>query len=345
MQLYKHGGDIYTNPEVMLDFSVNTNPLGMPKTVKRALLTNIDQYAHYPDPECRELVATIALRENLPEEWILCGNGAADLIYRLCYAVKPHKALVLAPTFSEYEHALKQVDCQVIYHQLQEKDQFILTDKLEKKLVPGIDMLFLCHPNNPTGRLIPEHVMERILHKAGENQTIVVLDECFLDFTEGMSTKQYFNAVPGLVILKAFTKLYAMAGLRLGYMLTADKDLLNKTNEAGQCWSVSIPAQIAGVSALSCNNWEEKTRDLIIKERDSLSRHLEELGLTVYPSDANYLLFKSEISLYESLLQKGILIRSCQNFRGLDDSYYRVCVKTSSENDRLLEAIKEIIHG
>ena len=95
MQLYKHGGDIYTNPEVMLDFSVNTNPLGMPKTVKRALLTNIDQYAHYPDPECRELVATIALRENLPEEWILCGNGAADLIYRLCYAVKPHKALVL----------------------------------------------------------------------------------------------------------------------------------------------------------------------------------------------------------------------------------------------------------
>lgn len=345
MQRYEHGGDIYANPHVTLDFSVNTNPMGMPAAVGQELLSRVAEYARYPDPACRELRAAISLHENVPQDWILCGNGAADLIYRLCYAVKPRKALVLAPTFSEYERALEQVDCQVMYHMLKADNQFALTSEIEKQLIPGIDMLFLCHPNNPTGRLIQADVMGHILHRASENGTIVIVDECFLDFTDGLSAKQYLNNMPTIVVLKAFTKMYSLAGLRLGYLLTADRTLLDKTSNAAQCWSVSVPAQIAGRAALTSANWPQKTRRLIAEEHHFLSEGLCELGITVFPGDANFLLLRCKIPLYELLLQKGILIRACENFRGLDGSYFRVSVRQRSENNRLLQAIKEIIRG
>jgi len=156
MERFEHGGDIYGNPGVRLDFSVNTNPLGMPDAVRQALVSRVDEYARYPDPQCRTLRAAIALHENVPEDWVLCGNGAADLIYRLCYAVGPRRALVCAPTFSEYERALEQIGCRAAHHNLTAEEQFALTSDIEERLVPGIDALFLCHPNNPTGGLIPE---------------------------------------------------------------------------------------------------------------------------------------------------------------------------------------------
>ena len=339
----EHGGDIYGNPDVRLDFSVNTNPLGMPDAVRRALVSRVDEYARYPDPQCRELRAAVALHENVPEDWVLCGNGAADLIYRLCYAAKPRGALVCAPTFSEYEGALEQVGCQVARHALAKEDQFALTPDIEERLVPGIDMLFLCHPNNPTGRLIPGDLLGRVLSRARQNRTLVIVDECFLDFTDGLSAKRYLDGRPGLVVLKAFTKIYAMAGLRLGYLLTSDKGLLNKADVAAQCWSVSVPAQIAGAAALACTNWPGKTRRLVAKERRFLSANLTELGITVFPSDANFLLLRCERPLYEPLLQRGLLIRSCENFKGLDASYYRVGVKTRAENTCLIRAAKEIL--
>ena len=345
MEQYEHGGDIYGNPGVRLDFSVNINPLGMPDTVRQALVSRADEYARYPDPECRQLRAAIALHEKVPEDWILCGNGAADLIYRLCYAVKPRRALVCAPTFSEYERALEQAGCQVIYHSLMEECQFVLQPDIEERLIPGTDMLFLCHPNNPTGRLIQKDLLARILCRARQNRTLVIVDECFLDFTEGISSKRYLDGNPGLVVLKAFTKIYALAGLRLGYLLTADRVLLNKTNAAAQCWSVSVPAQVAGVSALTCGDWPDKTRRLVAEERLFLSENLAGLGITVFPSDANFLLLRCEEPLYEPLLQRGILIRPCKNFKRLGPPYYRVGVKTRAENTCLIQAVKGIQHG
>jgi threonine-phosphate decarboxylase len=185
--------------------------------------------------------------------------------------------------------------------------------------------------------------MERIMIRAWQTETIVVVDECFLDFTDGPSAKRFLPEMQRLCILKAFTKIYAMAGLRLGYMITSDTSLLQMVNTAAQCWSVSVPAQIAGTAALTCETWAEKTRRLIKEERKFLSANLENLGIKVFKTDANYLLFRSEHPLYEMLLQKGIMIRSCENFRELDSSYYRIGIKKRRENALLIQTIKELI--
>ena len=345
MRLYEHGGDIYGNPGVTLDFSVNTNPIGMPEEVRNALISRADEFMRYPDPECRELCAAIAKVEGVPSDWVLCGNGAADLIYRLCYAARPREALVCAPTFSEYERALGQTGCRVSRHIMTADDGFAMTDAIAERLVPGLDILFLCHPNNPTGRLIPADLMDRVISRARRNGTLVIVDECFLDFTGGASVKSYLAETPGLAVLKAFTKIYAMAGLRLGYILTSDGMLKSKTEKTGQCWSVSVPAQIAGAAALTSEGWVSTTRRLIAEERGYLSVNLMALGITVFPSDANFLLLRLERPLYEPLLQKGILIRKCGNFKGLDGAYYRIGVKTREDNKRLIQAAAEVLHG
>ena len=345
MERYEHGGDIYAHPHVQLDFSVNTHPLGMPEVVREALIARVAEFAKYPDTECRALCAAISAQESIPEEWVVCGNGAADLIYRLCYAIKPKQALLCAPTFSEYERALTQVGCTVDFHFLREEEQFALTRRTCEQLTPDIDMLFLCHPNNPTGRLIPKEVMKSILHRAHENRTTVVVDECFLGFTEGASAKEYLRDMPSLVVLKAFTKLYGMAGLRLGYLLASDEALLQSVRACGQCWSVSAPAQVAGLAALGCTDWQAEARSLTFAEWRFLAEGMQQLGITVYQSDANFLLLRSEQPLYEPLLRKGILIRRCENFPSLDETYYRIGVKTRAENTCLLQAMKELYHG
>ncbi|MDR1688476.1 MAG: threonine-phosphate decarboxylase CobD [Clostridiales bacterium] len=344
MKRYEHGGDIYTNAGIDLDFSANVNPLGMPDEVRSAIINRADEYARYPDPYCGELRCAISDFENIDPEWILCGNGAADLIYRLCYAVKPRKALICAPTFSEYELALRQTGCEVLRHALTQENKFVLTPDIAKALAPGVDMLFLCNPNNPTGRLIKSSVINEILAAARKSGTIVVIDECFLDFTRGISSKNLLADIPELVVLKAFTKMYAMAGLRLGYMLSANAELLNKTDAASQCWSVSSPAQAAGIAALSCKGWAEKTRQLVAKEREFMINSLSFPGMEVFPSEANFLLFRCKHPLYEPLLKKGILIRKCGNFAGLNNSYYRAAIKTHPENIRLIQAAEEILN-
>ena len=345
MEKYEHGGDIYGNPGVKLDFSVSVNPLGMPVEVRKALIAHVDEYARYPDPHCRGLRAAIAAHEDVAEDRILCGNGAADLIYRLCYAIQPRKALVCAPTFSEYERALEQVGCETAHYALAPDHGFAFAADMADRLSPGVDVLFLCHPNNPTGRLVPEDVLEFVLCRAGQNHTRVVVDECFLDFTSGVSSKKYLNKIPGLVVLKAFTKTYAMAGLRLGYMLTADGELLGRANGAAQCWSVSAPAQIAGAAALACDGWLDRTRRLVAEERVFMTEGLGRLGISVFPGDANFILFRCEQPLYAPLLRQGILIRPCENFVGLDGSYYRIGLKTRPQNRSLLQALDEILHG
>ncbi len=346
MRCVEHGGDIYGNPGILLDASVNTNPLGMPPEVRQALLSRMEEWGLYPDAECRALRAAIAEKEGVPADWILCGNGAADLIYRLCYALRPRTALVCAPGFSEYERALKQVDARVSHHTLKAEEGFALTEEIERKIVPGLDLLFLCNPNNPTGRLIPEALLARILKRARGTGTVVVIDECFLGFAgEGLSCKRHLRAMPALVILAAMTKMYALAGLRLGYLLCSNPKLLQKTKDAAQSWSVSTPAQIAGAAALSSAGWEENTRALIARERAFLMERLQELGAEVFPSEANYILFRAKKPLYAPLLEAGILIRSCVNFRGLDASYERIAVKTRDDNLRLIGAMKEILHG
>ncbi|MEG1560599.1 MAG: threonine-phosphate decarboxylase [Clostridia bacterium] len=346
MRRYEHGGDTYSCISVHLDFSVNINPFGLPIEVREAIISHISEYQSYPDPSSRELCKKIAMREGLDPEDILCGNGADDLIYRLCLSQKPKRTLLIAPTFSEYEKAALLSGSEIKYHRLHEKNDFALTEKITEDIAENIDMVFLCNPNNPTGKMVEPELIERILARCMAVGSILVIDECFLSFTDyGISSKALLNDYKNLVILDAFTKRYAMAGLRLGYIITKNRLLRDQVREFGQCWSVSAVAQEAGIAALNCIDYQERARCLIKKERRYLSESLAGLGFRVFLSSANYILFRCQHPLVEPLLKKRILIRSCANYEGLDESFYRVCVKKHEENEELIKALTEVMHG
>lgn len=329
-----------------LDFSANISPLGMPEGVRRAIAAAIPAAERYPDPLCRELTAAIAAKEGISAAYCLCGNGAADLIFRAAAAVKPKKALVTAPCFAEYEQALQTVDCAVERYFLKEENDFCPEDGFLEYITEEIDMVFLCEPNNPTGRTSPKEFLWKVLRKCRESGAILVLDECFCDFLEEPekhTMKEASEAYPNLILLRAFTKLYAMAGVRLGYCLSSDGALLEKMQNVGQPWAVSALAQAAGLAALREDAYVEKVRNLISKERAWLREKLQELHLKVIEGEANYLLFRSEKELTEPLRKKGILLRSCGNYHGLNDTWYRIAVRTHAENERLTAALKEAL--
>jgi threonine-phosphate decarboxylase len=353
-----HGGDIYSAREKLgtlsdfpeiLDFSANINPLGLPEGVRRALVDSVKDFDVYPDPLCRELVRTLASHEGISGEWILCGNGAADLIFRTVYAVKPKKAMVLAPTFAEYEEALHAAGCRVIRFPLQEKNGFRTGEDFLDALHERPDILFLCNPNNPTGQLIPGGLLLKILRRCREFGILLFLDECFNDFLDepqAYSLKDQLKTYDNLIILKAFTKIYAMAGIRLGHCMTSNADLLRKIREAGQPWSVSAPAQLAGVKAVEEKSYIEETRQLIDKERNYLIPELKSAGIEVIASNVNYIFVKDSCScekpLHELLFEKGILIRNCDNYHGLGPGYYRICIRKHDENVKLIKILNEV---
>lgn len=348
-----HGGDWagfeerYHRPP--LDFSVNVSPLGIPEGVRRAIVKAAGSADRYPDPFCGRLRAGIAEKEGVTMEQVLCGNGAAELIFRAVLARRPRRALLLAPTFAEYEAALRTVGCEVAYHPLREENGFALGEDILGAITPGTEMVFLCQPNNPTGMTIPRPLLLQILARCRTVGALLVLDECFCDFLdepEKHSLTGELRRGGELLILKSFTKLYAMAGARLGYCLCGSTTLLDTMSLSGPPWSVSSLAQAAGLAALEETDYVRQVRALIRTERPWLAEELRGLGLRVIPGEANFLLFRSETPLAEPLAQKGILLRECGNYRGLDDSWYRAAVRVHEENQRLIQAIREVLtHG
>ena len=328
-----------------LDFSANVSPLGLPEGVARAITAALPTADRYPDPLCRTLRAALSRAEGVPQEHVLCGNGAADLIFRLVWAVKPHKALVTAPTFAEYASALDTVGCEVKRFFLDETNDFAPTDALVDAVDESIDLVFLCQPNNPTGQLASPELVKKLLRRCGECRTILAVDECFLDFlpeSEALSAKKLL-ASPNFIILKAFTKLYGMAGVRLGYCLCSNTALLDKMQSAGQPWAVSSLAQAAGLAALDETAYVARVQVLIAQQRSILRDGLRALGLRVLDGSANYLLFQAPETLGESLRPRGIVLRSCGNYPGLDDSWYRTAVRTAPENQQLLKTLQEVL--
>lgn len=341
---YRHGGDIYSK-EIKYDFSANINPLGMPKAAADALLSSISSFEVYPDTNCTKLVKAISDYENIPERYILCGNGASDFIYRIAYAVQPKKALVTAPTFSEYEHALLNVGCEIEYEMLYEENGFELTERVLEK-IKDVDIFFLCNPNNPVGNTVCPKLLEMIVCQCSKTGTLLVVDECFMDFVnnrEILSAKRYSES--GIIILKAFTKFFALAGLRLGYILCDRIEMIEKLRRAAPCWNVSSAAQIAGTSALSEKGYIFKTIEYVMTERKYLSSELERLGFKVYPSKANFILFKVNFNLEKELLNYKIAIRSCENYIGLGNEFFRIAVRTHDENVKLINTIERILHN
>ena len=347
-----HGGDIYGYREDKgawpLDFSANVNPFGVPLAVQEAVKAAVTEADVYPDPLCRELVKALTVHERVAEEQVICGNGAADLIWRLVRALKPRKALLAVPTFAEYGLALQAEDCVIETYLMREDCGFQLDEGLLEALQPGIELLVLCNPNNPTGLCIEPPLLRRIVSRCAKLGAYLLLDECFIDFLDEPdvhSLNPLLGAYPKLVIVKAFTKLYGMAGLRLGYLLSADNDLLVRMREAGQPWAVSSLAQAAGLAALHDTAYLEESLPLIRQEREFLSTALQALGFRVYPSQTNYLFFYSEQqTLAQDLYERGILIRDCSNYQGLGPGYYRIAVRRHADHIKLLEALHASIN-
>ena len=339
-----HGGDVY-GEEVILDFSANTNPYGTPESVLHAIREVLPQVHRYPDPYCRRLTQAIAEFEGVPQAYILCGNGAADIIYAYCEALRPKLALELAPTFSEYSLGLNRVGCRVERYYLTQEKGFSLDDGFLTCLTRmQPEVVILCSPNNPTGRPISPALLEKILVICKEKSIRLFLDECFLDLShQGKSMKPFLAEYPGLFLLKAFTKSYGMAGIRLGYCMSSDGGLLEAMARTTQPWNVSTLAQAAGVAALGEQAFLEKTRALIARERPWLREALEGLGFWVCPSCANYLLFRGPVGLHEKLKRKQIAIRNCDNYPGLGPGWYRVAVRLHEENEMLIETIGEVL--
>jgi len=345
-----HGGDIYSYMEMNgakpLDYSANINPLGLPDNVKKALAQNIESYSAYPDTNCRKLKEAVSAYEKFEADCILFGNGAADIIYRICYALRPKTALLTAPTFSEYGQALENTGCKIEYFGLSPEYGFTVgTGILEQ--VSGKDIVFICNPNNPTGNLADRSLIYKLAEKCRKENCILVIDECFMDFIaekKSYSFIEYLEDFDNVIIVKAFTKIFAMAGLRLGYCLCSNKEILLKIEKAGQPWSVSTPAQVAGIAAIGDKDYLIRTARIIDEERGYLSKNLSSFGFTVFESHTNFILFKAEqTDLYDRLYKKGVLIRKCANFKGLDDTYYRIAVRCREDNEKLINAISEVI--
>ena len=349
---FLHGGDLQgaaeksgKEPSELLDFSANINPLGMPPGVREAVVESLEQSLCYPDPFCRRLRRELAEHTGQKPEHILCGNGGADLIYRLVYALRPKKALVSAPAFAEYEEALVQTETEILFHELGENP---VTEAFLERLSPDLDLVFLCNPNNPTGLLTEKPLIRKLLDRTRELGARLLLDECFLDFVPeeaAYTAADLLEKYPNLVILKSFTKLFAIPGLRLGYVLCSDTELLSQMQKAGQPWAVSEPAQAAGIAALRSEGFQEQTIRLVTEERAFLKKALEDLGFHVLDGQANYLCFRAQgdENLTERLLREGILLRSCANYRGLGKDYYRTAVRSRKENERLLAALGKVV--
>lgn len=329
-----------------LDFSANVSPLGLPQGVADAIVAALPTADRYPDPLCRELRTALSRAEQLPEPWILCGNGAADLIYRLVWALKPRRALLPAPTFAEYAAALESVGCEVKRKTLHEADDFAVTEAFVQAVNQSIDLVFLCQPNNPTGQITPPELVQRLVRRCADCGAVLVVDECFLDFLparDELTAKVFLHDTPNLIVLKAFTKLYAMAGVRLGYALCSNAALLDKMRAAGQPWAVSGLAQAAGVAALQETAYADAVRTLIETQRPRLAAGLRTLGLRVVDGQANYLLFNAPADFGGKLRRRGAVVRSCANYTGLDATWYRTAVRTEKENAALLKIMREVL--
>lgn len=336
-----HGGDIYRN-HVELDFSVNTNPLGVPKEIKSALYDAVGSCVLYPDIEAGKLKKAVSEMLSVPEEYLLFGNGASELFMAVVHGIKPRKTVIPVPSFYGYEYAAGAMGGEIIYYGVKQENTFSMLEDMKVLLKEGTDLLFLANPNNPTAKLIEKKALINFLLHCKERGIPVVLDECFIEFCgREFSLISEIERFDNLILIRAFTKIFSIPGVRLGYLVCSDPTLLGKIKSQLPEWNLSVFAQAAGCVCAKQTDFIKKTVEYVKKEREFLEEGLRELGFCVYPSAANFILFYSEKPLYEKLLKKGILIRDCADFRGLCRGYYRIAVKNRNENETLLREMAD----
>lgn len=351
---FKHGGNITEvagqyniDADSIMDFSASINPLGMSPAAKEAVLKAVDSAEHYPDTESRELVAALSEYHSIPSGNILAGNGSTEFIYLIPRVFRPKKALIITPAFSEYERSLKQAGCSVAYFPLDANERFRLDlSKLLLQLSKGYDTLWIGNPNNPTSAVIPREEMVEILAEAGRMEVLVVADEAFMDFSEDESIKGEIINFDNLIVLRSMTKFFALAGLRVGYVL-GSKKLINRLQSMKEPWSLNTPGQAAAAASLTDGSYRKESLRFMERERNFLFGGLKSLPfLKPHPSRANFIIARLKNDIKSGSLQKmlltehHILVRDCGNFHGLDGEFIRMAVKKREENTLLLKALR-----
>jgi threonine-phosphate decarboxylase len=353
---FDHGGTVFATARSLgidvgelVDFSASINPLGPPPGVRERVAAAFDRLVHYPDSDGTLLSGLLAQRHGVAPDCLCLGNGSTELIYLIPRLAAGSRALLIAPTFSEYGRALHLAGWQCDRHYLSASTRFALDlDLLATDLDRGYDLLFLCNPGNPTGRLYGRDEVAGVIGLCREHGTLLVLDEAFMDFCEEESAKDLVVDGGAGVVLRSMTKFYGFPGLRLGYAL-AEPELAARLAALRPPWSVNTLAQEAGLAALADPDYTERTREYVERERERLADGLAELrGVTVYPGAANYLLAElnggmTAAELQRALLARRLLIRDCAGFAGLDDRFFRVAVRTGRENELLLAALGDVL--
>ena len=348
-----HGGNLawaaslaHCAPADLLDFSASISPLGPPRSVCEAVQADFLLVRDYPDPAYGSLRAAIAHHHQVPTEYVMPGNGAAELI---TWAARELSALqacfCLAPGFSDYDRALNAFGCQPIGLPF-----FNSTSWEDLLLSQSIDLqqcgLLLNNPHNPTGELFTRERIRPFLSRMG----LVVVDEAFMDFLppeQAQSTINWVSEFENLIVIRSLTKFYSMPGLRLGYAIAQPKTL-DRWQQWRDPWSVNTLAISAGIAALQDSNFQQETWDWLSVANNRLFEGLSKIsGLSPVPGCVNFLLVsceKSVVALQAALLrQHRIYVRDCMSFEGLGDRYFRVAVKLPDENARLIKAISDVL--
>ena len=346
-----HGGNIYKfqreGKSSILDYSSNINPLGVPQKFIDIAKENFDKLTNYPDPYYIELREKIGEHNSVTKENIIVGNGATEILFLYMRAVKPKKVLVLAPCFAEYERALKSVGAQIEYFELKEKNNFYPDIQTLKKKLEGqhYDLFLFCNPNNPTGQLIKFDDVKDLAAICKKQDMKIFIDEAFIEFVENWKEKTAaLLKNKDVFIMRAFTKFFAIPGLRLGYGISFDEELMNKLQAEKEPWSVNTFANLAGLVMLDDKDYIEKSEKWVAEEKNFLYQELSKnKNLKVYRSECNFLLIKllttTSQEIQTKLLEKNILVRDASNFQFLDESYIRVAVKDREKNLKLIESL------
>ena len=352
-----HGSDleqiekIYNiKKEDITSFSANVNPLGVSFRLKKTLAEHIDAITSYPDRDYTALRKCIAEYAGTEMEKIIVGNGSTELISLFIQIKHPKKALIAGPTYSEYEREVSLGGGRAHYYSLKEADSFQLDlNKLEEDLTKDIDLLILCNPNNPTSTVVSRSEMRKILDICKHKDIFVMVDETYVEFAEHMDEitsvplTDYYN---NIIILRGISKFFAAPGLRLGYAVCGNADLIKEINQKKNPWTINSLAAIAGEIMFRDQDYINETRTLIGTERSRIVSLLQTNPLLkVYEPKANFVLVRiqketvSSMDLFEAAIRRGLMIRDCSTFPFLDNKYIRFCFMSPEKNDELLQVI------